>query len=100
MSKFIPNPGTLFYAVCTRLIHRESGFGITATILSTPDRSWHDAIFRAVAADDRVLVGDIVHGCGYVSIKRVTLALADFNFMPVGPDVVKALGLADEGAAA
>lgn len=100
MSKFIPNPGTLFYAVCTRTIHRDVGFGLTATVVTTPDRAWHDAIFRAVAADDRMLVGDIVHGCGYVSIKRVTLAVADFNFMPVGPDVVAALGLADEGAAA
>jgi hypothetical protein len=100
VSKFIPDIGTLFYAVSRRSLYRESGFGLTATLVKVPDRSWEDAIFRAVAADDRVLIGDIAHGCGYISNKRITLVRADYDFMPVGPDVVAALGLAGEGAAA
>lgn len=92
--KFIPDPGTLFMVHCTRTIRREVGSGDKATLVRTPDRSYDTTVFLAVANDQRAMVADIVVNDYEFNVgKRCVLLHQDFNCLPVGPEVVKALGL-------
>ena len=92
MSTFTPDPGFLFYAECTRILTREIPHGDTVVTEKYREQSSDHLVFRVVAKDDRVVVADVVFGDTYGNKRRILLR-RDFKFEPVGPDVVKALGL-------
>ena len=94
MNNFLPDQGTLFYADCKRTYTQAVDAGGVTTILKNKDRSYEQTILRMLAADDRLAVAEIVYSYCYGDAgRRVTLMLRDFEFSPVGPDVMKALEL-------
>lgn len=92
MSKFIPDPGTLFYADATTAHVRKIGSGDTAVAVKEKDRSYCEKVLRCVAADHRVVIADVVWGAAY-SDKRRMLVRSEYSFQPLGPGIAQALGL-------
>ena len=92
MSKFTPDPGTLFYADCTRSHVRQLGSGDTAVAVKETDRSYAEKVLRCVAADGRTVVADVVWGMSYGEKRRMLLR-SEYSFQPLGPGVAQALGL-------
>jgi hypothetical protein len=94
---FEPEIGQYFCTKCTRFHMREAGGGFTTTVYKSMDCSYNSSIFRMVASDSRMLVADEVYEYQRVreNPKRVTLLRSDYEIHPIGPDVVKALGLDD-----
>lgn len=93
---FIPSSGDLFYIAC-KPRKRVIGGGIfdtagTERVVEIQDNSYSGHIFRCIACDDYALVGEQKHG-GYGSKEPYTFVLSQYTFSPVGPEVVRALGL-------
>lgn len=97
---FTPEPGALFYADNLRVGKQVVGFGDMATIVAHKDRSYSEVIFRALASDDRCVIAAYAFGGGYGSSKdsKKMLLRDEYRFLPVGPDVIKALGLEQQSA--
>lgn len=92
MSKFTPDPGTLFYADATTVHVRQIGGGDTAVAVKEKDRSYSEKVLRCVAADDRTVIADVVWGNAYGDKRRMLLR-SEYAFQPLGPGIAQALGL-------
>lgn len=89
---WVPQNGELFYVAFRpkdRIV--DGGFGST-TVVQYTDGSYRHDIFRMIARDDRMYIAKNVYG-GYNSDKPTMFVRKEVYFMPVGPDVVKVLGL-------
>jgi hypothetical protein len=92
MSKFTPDPGTLFYADTTRESVRQVGSGDTAVAVKERDRSYAEKVLRCVALDQMVVIAEVAWGQNNGNSRRMLLR-SEYEFQPVGPDVAAALGL-------
>lgn len=98
MSKFIPDPGLLFYAsVREKTQSVATDFGVQTVVVSTNDQSYSNRVLKCIAADNHAVIAQVVW-CQYnLGIgKTKMLPLEDFIFKPLGPGVAKALKLVDE----
>lgn len=96
MSSYTPTPGHFFY-VSVKPMKREVMTGDhTATELKTvvvQDNSWRKDIFKCLALDDTHLVAQ--KKTGYSGDPKL-FHLGRYDFAPVGPTVMKAMGLETE----
>ena len=94
-TNFVPDAGTLFY-VTYRPRDRVDGGFVTETVVTTfVDRSYSDDIFKCVAKDSVLLVAEFLTR----NKEKINFRLDQVYFSPVGPEVLAALGLVEEGAA-
>lgn len=92
MAAWNPLKGDLFYAEHKPVEETVEGpNGVTVT-LRKQERSYRGLIFRADAQDDYVLLAYNVRE-SYMKDTPYTFVKKDFNFIPVGPDVAKALNI-------
>lgn len=94
MSKFVPDQGTLFYvSVKPFNVDVESLEGNVTTRLVV-DTSYSEDIFKCLAVDDCAIVAmKVINVSSYDKKKIFKITRHDFN--PVGPDVARELGLAE-----
>lgn len=92
MSAYLPTPGQLFYARAKprEVVERVPYSNVIQTRV-VQDRSYSDDVFRAVATDDTLVVAKILTNTILSDTQR-RLPRDEFTFLPVGPDVAKALG--------
>ena len=93
--KFIPPVGVLFYADSIAIFGADLIDGNTVVREKIRDKSYNEVIFKCLAVDDRVVIGEKIYGLSYGSNQRL-LVRVDYAFSPVGPDVAKILNLAQE----
>jgi len=95
--KWLPQPGELFYVTCNVVRERpvENMMGDVIAVTKTRDGSYRTDVFRAVASDDTMLVGEHVRG-GYIINEPVIFRRSEWDIAPVGPDVATALNLQSE----
>lgn len=95
-TEWIPEPGELYYLAGkpTKQEREERGADgeVTYRTKTTVDGSFPNTIFKMVAYDSRVLIGDIVYGRTYGDT-RLMVQRSTFKAEPVGPEVKKALNL-------
>ena len=92
---WLPSKGELFYIRFlpkTRII--EDGCGV-ATAVKMEDGSYRGNIFRMVASDDRMIVAVTVYGEDWRGGDHLFLR-TETEALPVGPEIVAALGLSLE----
>lgn len=88
---FIPDNGTMFYVQIKSFeIDVESLSGIISK-RKIVDNSYSDQIFECIARDDHVIVGEPRFNA--YSNKNHIFIIDRHTFIPVGPEVVRALGL-------
>jgi len=96
MSTFIPDKGTLFYVECQFEHSMVTGSVFTEMrITKVKDRSYLGEVFLCLGSDQHAVVGrrpDMPEK-SYGGAK-VVFRQADYRFIPVGPDVAEAMGLA------
>jgi hypothetical protein len=92
---FIPDTGSFFYVEAQPYDVVVSGglFGQT-TVIKQQDRSYLEDVFLCTGRDDRTAVGKCLTSAWLD--KPVVFHRKSFTFFPVGPDVVKALGLSSQ----
>ena len=92
---FTPDAGSFFYVEVKPYDAVVGGgpFGQT-TVVKIQDRSYLDDVFLCTGRDDRAVVGKCLTTAWLD--KPFTFHNRSFTFYPVGPDVVKALGLSSE----
>lgn len=90
MSKFVPQPGMLFYADTTVAHVRHIGDGETSVAVKEKDRSYAEKVLRCIAIDARVVIAEVAWGYGD---GRRMLLRGEYEFSPVGPGVLAAIGL-------
>ena len=97
MNTFTPEIGCLVSIESTRLIggNVEHVGGVAVQTRIYADTSYSDAIMRVLGIDDRLVVLEFVTATSY-SPKIRTLSRKEYKLHPVGPSVVKALGLVQE----
>lgn len=93
MSQFTPRAGNHFYVkfkpferiVCTGLMDEK--------VVMVQDNSYRDYVFECIATDDTHVVAKRVWNCfGHASSAQLFVK-DQVTFMPVGPDVLDALGI-------
>ena len=92
MNKFIPDQGTLFYARVRPWTTHSEDFNGEVTTKVHVDRSYSDSIFQCLGRDSTMVVSRRIVG-GYSNSEPYLFAIEDYNFSPVGPEVVAALNL-------
>ena len=88
MSNFVPDTGTVFYAI-GRPYERVHGgeFGSTPVITKHQDRSYPGAVFEAIAKDSYQVLARSRH-YDYGDADRIyKFPLSEWTFEPVGPEV-------------
>ena len=95
--RFTPNKGLHFYAQSANVICHTAGFGETATVVKQRDRSYNDSVFLCLAVDSTAIVAKKVYPLdSWSSERKLVMRLDEWKFEPVGPDVLKELGLIEE----
>lgn len=96
--KFVPDVGDLCYANCTRFsevpMPTMNDGNLAIKTIKEKDRSWQGTIFRMLGSDMQYAVLKIEYSNSYTSPgQKAFLSFDDYDFSPVGPDVVKALNI-------
>ena len=91
---FIPYTGVLFYARSapwTKVIETvdKATFMPVLEKVTMEDNSYRDRIFRCVAADDSVILGNTVVGPKYSDGPTMFTLDGRYIFAPVGPEIIK-----------
>jgi hypothetical protein len=94
---FTPDKGTHFYVsrVPYERVIGDSLFGGIDTkprVIQQQDNSYRDEVMLCVGRDSHAVLAERVHP-GYGNGKPLVLPVAMWNFYPVGPEVLSALGL-------
>lgn len=93
MSQYTPQAGHLFYVKFNPRERILAGdFGAADRVVKVNDGSYRDQIFRCMAHDETHVVAIREYG-GFSNGSTYLFVREDVTFNPVGPDVVKALGL-------
>lgn len=89
-AKFVPQAGMYFYVAVRPVKHDvEDAFGNVTTVVRK-DGSYRGSVFYCMATDDSYIVADRVMG-GYASKEPYLFSLTDYDFDPIGPDVMRAV---------
>jgi hypothetical protein len=93
MSQYTPLKDQFFYITFKpreKVVHGEM-FGADK-VITVRDGSYRGDIFRCIATDDTHIVAQRAYG-GWSNDKPYLFVREDATFSPVGPDVMKALGI-------
>lgn len=96
MSNYLPNKSDFIYVTVKKQTRDvEDSFG-NVTKLEVVDNSYQNQVFQVVATDDTHILGKMVYG-GYSFDKKPILFRKErYTFYPVGPFILKELGLSNE----
>ena len=93
-SKFIPSKGDFFY-ITFKLRTRVFSVGffgdVAEKVIEQQDRSHSGSVFECIGRDDHALIAIKTGGDGY----KYTFVLSEVTFFPVGPEVIRALGIVE-----
>lgn len=88
-AKFVPQAGMYFYVAVRPVKHDvEDAFGNVTTVVRK-DGSYRGSVFYCMARDDSYIVADRVMGGS--SYEPQLFSLTDYDFDPIGPDVMRVL---------
>lgn len=91
MASWIPSKGDLFYVECKPVEETVEGPGGVTVTLRKQDRMYRGLVFRAIEQDEYALIAKNTQG--YAKDVTYTFVKKDVTFMPVGPNVARALGI-------
>lgn len=96
MSKFVPSKGDYFYVSCKPRKKVIGGgvfdIGVAEKVVEIEDRSYSGYVFQCMGRDDYALAAERrPEGVGVID--RCAFVIAHYNFAPVGPEMLQALGL-------
>lgn len=103
MSNFVPAKGDYFYTSCKPRKRIIGGgifdVGVAEKVVETQDHSYSGYVFQCMGRDDHALAAERrPKGAGFMD--NYTFVIAQYNFAPVGPEMMQALGLSTPEAAA
>lgn len=89
MNKFQPHAGMYFYTAVKPITRDVDDFMGNVTQIVRQDNSYHGYVFYCIATDNHTIVCECVFGGSNYSPK--VFVRGDYDFTPIGPDVMSAL---------
>lgn len=96
---FVPDAGTYFYTKrrpIARVVNDGSFLAIAERVVMQEDTSYRGEVMLCMAHDDHAIVTE-TNSLG--KPRRTVLPLDMWEFFPVGPEVLRCLGITQDGGA-